>query len=140
MKKLLGIVVLSLLFNTQSYSQILNLKCTFNSGFAVPQEDLSSKKGEVQFYKIDFKNKIIIDSPSGPFKNFKTERKNQYVKIDTDKIIFGYHIKNGTHSFETEINRQTGQLEESAYFNSELFKGMIKLNYLCVKTESKNKF
>ena len=140
MKKILSIIILSLLLSTHSYSQILNLKCTFNSGFSVPPEDLSSKKGEIQFYKIDLKNKKILDSPSGSYKNNKTDLRTEYVRIDSDKIVFGFRNGGGIYTSDTEINRQTGQLEETSRFNAEKLKGMFKYIFLCVKTDSKNKF
>lgn len=141
MRKIFSIIILSLFFSTYSFSQILNLKCTFNSGWSLPEQiDLSSKKGEVQFYEIDLKNKKILDSPGGPLKNNKTNYKYEYVRINTDEIAFGYRMTDGTRLKTTEINRQTGELEETWVFNMENIKQHTQYTFLCVKTDSKNKF
>ena len=78
MKKLLGIVVLGLLLSGNAYSGIINLKCIWNSGYALPVEDLSSNKGKIIFLKIDLNNNKVLDSPSGGFENIKRKYKNIY--------------------------------------------------------------
>jgi hypothetical protein len=45
MKKLLGIIVLGLLLSGNAYANILDLKCIWNSGYSLPEGDLSSHKG-----------------------------------------------------------------------------------------------
>ena len=45
MKKLLTIVVLGFLFSGSASAEKIDLKCTWNSGYAIPDEDMSSNKG-----------------------------------------------------------------------------------------------
>ncbi len=140
MKKLLGIVVLGLLLSGNAYSGIINLKCIWNSGYALPVEDLSSNKGKIIFLKIDLNNNKVLDSPSGGFENIKRKYKEQYVDIDEDEIDFGERAGEGARTYSISIDRNTGALTEKHLFNTEQLKAMIVNKYLCEKTSSKKKF
>ncbi len=140
MKKLLGIVVLGLLLCGNAFSEIINLKCLWNSGYALPEEDMSSNKGKVDFYKIDLDEKEVIDSPSGKYHNFETETSKSFVHVDDDQIYFGIRAKQGTSRHTFTINRNTGVLNEYYSINTDNLKGIISNKFLCEKTTSKKKF
>jgi hypothetical protein len=141
MKNLLGIVVLSLLLSGNAYANILDLKCIWNSGYSLPEEDLSSQKGSVEFFKIDLRKKEVLDSPSGFYSNKDLSSDwTNWVYIEENEISFGSNKGQGAWITEYTINRQTGVLESRTLFNEELLKGLVVHKYLCSKYDSKNKF
>ena len=140
MKKLLVIVVLGLLLTSNAYSEIINLRCEWNSGYSFPEEDMSSNRGKVDFYKIDLKKKKVLDSPSGTFENEKTELSRRWFNVSDNTISFGVETKLGMRRHSHRIDRNTGVLKETHYLNAEELKGMVVNNYLCEKTTLKKKF
>ena len=142
MKKLLGIVVLGLLLSGNAYANILDLKCIWNSGYSLPEQDLSSQKGSIEFFKIDLKKKEVLDSPSGFYSNKDLSNDwTTWVNVNENEISFGSNVKGqGGWFTEYTINRQTGVLESETIYNQELLKGHIVYKYLCTKYDSKNKF
>ena len=137
MKKLLLILVLGLLFGGSAFAEIIDLKCTWNSGFTIPNEDVSSNKGRVEFFKIDLDKKIILDSPSGGYENKKYELSQTWVHVREDTKSFGTNAGNDTRVHTYKIDRNTGVLIEN-HSIKEL--GLISNNYLCEKTKIKQKF
>ena len=139
MKKILGIVVLGLLLSVNVFAEIINLRCEWNSGYSLPEEDMSSNRGKVDFYKIDLKKKKVLDSPSGTYENIKKKNSYEFVIIDEQEIWFGMDISK-LRRHDHKIDRNTGVLEESHYLFSEELKGMVVNKYICEKTKSKKKF
>ena len=142
MKKLFStILVLGLLLSGNAYANILDLKCIWNSGYSLPEEDLSSQKGSIEFFKIDLKKKEVLDSPSGFYSNKDLSSDwTNWVYIEENEISFGSNKGQGAWITEYTINRQTGVLESRTLFNEELLKGLVVYKYLCSKYDSKNKF
>jgi hypothetical protein len=136
-KKILSIFVISLLIGLNASAEIIDLKCTWNSGFTIPNEDVSSNKGRVEFFKIDLDKKIILDSPSGGYENKKYELSYTWVHVREDTISFGINAGNDTRVHTYKIDRNTGILKEN-HSIKEL--GLISNNYLCEKTKIKKKF
>ena len=141
MKKLLVIMVLGLLLSGNAFANILDLKCIWNSGYSLTEEDLSSQKGSVEFFKIDLKKKEVLDSPSGFYSNKDLSSNwTNWVNVNENEISFGSNKGQGAWFTEYTIDRQTGVLESKTIFNEELLKGYIVYKYLCTKHDSKNKF
>ena len=89
MKKILSIFVISLLIVLNASAEIIDLKCVWNNGYTIPNEDVSSNKGKVNFYKIDLKNKKVKGSPHGYYENNKSEYSDTWVHVKEDTISFG---------------------------------------------------
>ena len=142
MKKLFStILVLGLLLSGNAYANILDLKCIWNSGYSLPEQDLSSQKGSIEFFKIDLKKKEVLDSPSGFYSNKDLSNDwTTWVNVNENEISFGSNKGQGAWFTEYTINRQTGVLESTTIINEELLKGQIVYKYLCTKYDSKNKF
>ena len=140
MKKILSILFFSILLCTNSHGNIINLKCVWNSGYIIPSEDLSSYKGKTNFYKIDLKQKKILDSPSGSFRNEETEFSRTSVYIDAKKISFSRNTGNDMRIHTHEIDRNTGVLSETHSVDTGQLKGMTSFKYLCEKVSLKKKF
>ena len=140
MKKLLSIIVLSLLFSGNVYAEIIDLKCIWNSGYAIPNEDMSLNKGKVEFFKIDLEKKIVLDSPSGGYENKTTKLSKTWVYIDDNKFFFGIDAGNGLRRSSYRIDRNTGELKQQTTFNADQLKGTVVNKYLCEKIKIKKKF
>ena len=137
MKKILSIFVISLLIGLNASAEIIDLKCTWNSGYAVPNEDMSLNKGRVEFFKIDLEKKIVLDSPSGGYKNKTTNLSKTWVYINDNRISFGIDAGNGSRRSSYRIDRNTGELKQQTTFNADQLKGMVVNKYLCEKTKIK---
>ena len=133
-------LVLSLLFGGSAFAEIIDLKCIWNSGYAVPNEDMSSNKGRVEFFKIDLDKEIVLDSPSGGYKNTTNNFSETWVYVYDNRISFGIDAGKGTRIHDYSIDRNTGELKETHSLNTEQLKGMVVNKYFCEKTKIKKKF
>ncbi len=118
MKRLLGIVVLSLFVGGSGYTEIINLKCN------VIEQKL------IQFYgadcadcakddglSFDIKNKKILTSPF--FDDMSRSSVKDFLKISfTDKYIYWRHIL-GPVRFK--FNRYTYELEHVRFLDSQAY-------------------
>ena len=133
-------MVLGFLFSGSASAEKIDLKCTWNSGYTIPNEDVSSNKGRVEFFKIDLEKEIVLDSPSGRYENKTTKYSKKWVYINDDRISFGINAGNGLSRSSYRIDRNTGELKQQTTFNADELKGMVVNKYLCEKTKIKKKF
>ena len=134
MKKLLSIIVLSLLFSGNAYAETVYLNCSFINGSFVDKEYNNEKtidyKSDVTI-DLDLKTNTVLDGPH--------LRKDSDPIMDDDYDIISWQSQIGPQKKGTfywiNLNRRNGDLNILTF--STVLKYNSSENYKCIKTEKK---
>ena len=132
MKKILTLILLSFLFTNISYSEVVNLKCSFVLGDQTkPKKEWGIGDQPDEYLKINFEEEKIVEAPY---------YENKFVSnpVFWQKYVSWNRLKKNKYMFFAELNRETGVLNivwNKLPTNSEAYS--TEHVYQCKKSEFK---
>ena len=104
MKKILTLILLSFLFTNISYSEVVNLKCSFVLGDQTkPKKEWGIGDQPDEYLKINFEKEKIIEAPY--YENFFVSNP----VFRRNKVTWN-RLKKNKYMFFAELNRENGVL------------------------------